>query len=452
MTMTKFNKIAIIWALLIMLGTLSGCGIGYNKTLFLTKSNIGLEASVAPKPTFDLDLSRFEGVISPGFEKGKKLPVLASFRFENKDRFSPAVGSTYAAGDAAVAMSALYGDDTDGDDADERLDIVNNGYKYDSSLNLDVNKPVIKKGLLETWFPAIFHPQEFQTNVVEPVIFGTDTSLGLKIAWSTAPSPPAPFPDSLKFGYNRTEIGLAPIAMNENNNTYNMKMASLLATADTGVIIDETGKQVNLQHMQYFATGKAATLLALQEKVRKAMLERLDPSAKYYANKFASLMGESKAIAIAHMSLIYGGLGKLASDPSVSTEIQNRAVFHRDALDSLANFLPERYSFTRYQQDQDTKTNYTVMDNIQIGKPIKRENFNNVVGYITNITKAINIYEEMLSVDGLSVDSQKPAGLKDKILKQRDLAMKADSDIKSIEQHPSLIAAAEWYFSIVFGR
>ncbi|MHC4087019.1 MAG: hypothetical protein ACYSWZ_11100 [Planctomycetota bacterium] len=448
--MITFNKIAIIAALLVMLGALTGCGIGYNKTLFLTKSNVGLDASAAPKPTFDLALSRFEGVITPGFEKGKKLPVLASFRFKNKDRISPAVGSTYAAGDAAIAMAALFGDDTVGKDANNRLTLIKSKDNiYDSMLKLD-NKPVIKKGLLETWFPGIFHPQEFQTEFVEPVIFGTDTSLGLKVAWSTAPAPPAPFPDSVKFGYNRTEIGLAPITMNNNDGKFNMKMASLLATADTGVAIDEADSQVKLEHIQYFATGKAATLLALQQEVRKAMLARLDPNAKYYAKRFAALMGESKAIAIAHMSLIYDGLDTLASNPSVSTEIQNRAVFHHDALDSLANLLPDKYTFTHYTFE--SETNYTVIDEIQIDQPISRENFNDVVVYLSNIYGAIEVYEEMLKVDRLTVNGKQPKDLKDTIIKHRDSAIKAGSDIKSIEQNPSLIAAAEWYINTVFGR
>ena len=58
--MIKFNKIAIIVALLVMLGTLTGCGIGYNKTLFLTKTNVGIDASVSSKPNIELALSRFE--------------------------------------------------------------------------------------------------------------------------------------------------------------------------------------------------------------------------------------------------------------------------------------------------------------------------------------------------------------------------------------------------------
>jgi hypothetical protein len=279
--MTKINKITRAIALLIMIVAIMGCGIGYNKTLFLTKSNVGLDVSVAPKPTFDLGLSRFEGVISPGFEKGQKLPVLSSFRFDEKDTLALAVGNTYAAGDAAIAMAALYDDNTDGDNAGDRLDIVNCANKYDSGLKLD-NKPKIREGFLEQCFPDIFPPQEFQSEYVEPVIFGTDSSLGLKIAWSTAP---APFPDSVKFGYNRTEIGLAPVTIHEKDSKFNMKMASLLATVDAGVAIVTADNKVDLDHLQYFATGKAATLMALQENVRKAMLERLDPHATYYANK-----------------------------------------------------------------------------------------------------------------------------------------------------------------------
>ena len=257
----------------------------------------------------------------------------------SKDMFAPSVKSTYAAGDAAIAMAALYGDKTDGDGAMNRLNIVNIENKYDSSLKLD-KEPEIRQGLFETWFPYIFPPQEFQTKFVEPVIFGTDTSLGLKIAWSTVPTP---FPDSFRFGFNRTEIGLAPVTMFEKDGEFNIKMASLLATVDADVAIESTeeGADLNLDYMQYFATGKAATLLALQEKVRKAMLERLDPAATHYANKFAeAIKGRSRTAFIS--SLV-----------QIQTILKNtkdqRAIVLADRMDNVESLVPETYELTQYQ-------------------------------------------------------------------------------------------------------
>jgi hypothetical protein len=439
--MIKFNKIAIIVALFVMLGALTGCGIGYNKTLFITKSNVGLDASVSPRPTFDLALSRFEGVITPGFKKGKKLPVLASFRFKNKDRISPAVGSTYAAGDAAIAMAALFGDETDGDEVENRLCIVNAGIKYDSSLKLGANKPVIKKGLLETWFPGIFHPQEFQTTFVEPVIFGTDTSFGLKVAWSTAPAPPAPFPDSVKFGYNRTEIGLAPITINEKDNTFNVKMASLLATADTGVAIDEADNQVKLEHIQYFATGKAATLLALQQEIRKAMLARLDPNAKYYAKRFAeSIKGRSRTILISMLGQIQTMLSG-ADDPKANALAEN--------MNSVESLVPDVFGFTRYRGEPGKKMITAAILPTEPTSSLKKDGLKKATSYRIELNGSLGILGTALQFNTgtVNVDGQNVSAT--------DLANKFEEANKKLEEfdqrllsHPDIIAACKYLLNL----
>jgi hypothetical protein len=428
--MTKINKIARAVALLIMIVAMMGCGIGYNKTLFLTKSNVGLDASVAPKPTFDLALSRFEGVISPGFEKGKKLPVLSSFRFKNEDTLALEVGSTYATGDAAIALAALYDDTTPGVDGEARLKIVDS-YIYDSNLVLD-NEPKIRKGLLETWFPSIFPPQEFQTDFVEPVIFGTDTSLGLKIAWSTAPAPPAPFPDSVKFGYNRTEIGLAPVTMEKKNNKVNMKMASLLATVDTGVTIGAEDKEVNLDHLQYFATGKAATLLTLQQDVRKAMLARLDPHAKYYAGKFAeSVKGRGRTALVSILNEIRISLK--------NTEVP-RAKQLADRMDFVESLVPETYGFTQYRWDMPKEKGLiTTASTTEITK----KGVQKAVVYWSALRDSRNALKESLESETVMVDGKEVgrAGLANEHEKIEQMYEEFDQRLLS---HPYIIAAIKY--------
>ena len=64
-----------------------------------------------------------------------------------------------------------------------------------------------------------------------------------------------------------------------------MNAASLLATVDSGVTFPK-GIGADTHYLQYFATGDAATLLALQQDVRKAMLVRLDPNQDKYGSLF----------------------------------------------------------------------------------------------------------------------------------------------------------------------
>lgn len=290
--MSRLRAIFITSAIAV-LATLPGCGFGYNRTLFVTKTNVGFEASAEP-PTFELTIARLEGTVAPQFENGKKLPVMASFRFSNRYPFAPTIGSAFAAGDAAQTMAALYDDPTPGHDWKARVDELNGGkLPTNSALTLE-HPPQIAHWLPSwlCWLQKIFPKPEFQKDDVRPVFFGTDTALGLKIAWTGMTGA---FPDSAKLGYNRKEVALVPISMEEQTNntkkTYKMSMSSLLATVDSGVedLADLDGKPaLPYHHLQYFATGNAATLLAMQDDVRKAMLARLDPNKEAFKRLFVS--------------------------------------------------------------------------------------------------------------------------------------------------------------------
>ncbi len=259
--MTKLTLVPLLAA-----GLLAGCA-GYNHTLFVTKSNTGLDFDAKP-PTAEISIARKEAVIAPGFEGGQTPPVLASFKprvgldggFAN---FFVGVDQTFAGGDAAVAMSRLY----------NSSEVPTSTAAYDSRLPL--TQPPKYRNVFQR-VPGAGETRQF--------IFGTDTMLGLKVAWSGVGGQ---FPDTVKAGFNRKEFAWAPVTLitertNANSPTnYSAKMPSFLATIDSKNTagLDRAG----IEALQYFATGEAATFLALQPEVRAAMIQRLDPNASRIA-------------------------------------------------------------------------------------------------------------------------------------------------------------------------
>lgn len=254
---------ACLFMALPLILSLSGCAIGYNTALFTTKSNAGLDFDTKP-PTLEVSIARREGVVAPTFENGKTPPVMASFRVE--DRLSVPmfadISSTFAGGDAAATMAHLY---------NKRTPETNT--VYDSTLRLK-QKPqgrMLKRIDLQ------------QPGTIQPFFFGTDTSFGLKVAWSGTTGQ---YPDTVRLGLQRKEIALAPVFGNEitppagqqGGETYSVKMPSFMATLDSS---SRLGSITNsgTRHLQYFATGMAADGLAQQAEVRLAMHDRTDPVA-----------------------------------------------------------------------------------------------------------------------------------------------------------------------------
>jgi hypothetical protein len=123
---------------------------------------------------------------------------------------------------------------------------------------------------------------------VRPLIFGTDTQLGVKVGWTGTGGP---YPDNLKIGFNRKEAAWAPVTMKEaretkggsERTTYAVKMPSFLATVSHNVKAPKpegsTGQDkqgADVTFIQYFATGAAADALSRQRAVRVAMINRMD--------------------------------------------------------------------------------------------------------------------------------------------------------------------------------
>lgn len=386
--MTKLSVLMMV-GLIALMPLLSGCGIGYTRTLFATKTNVGFDASTTP-PTLELDINRLEGVVAPQFENGKKLPVLASFRFANNGFFSPNIGSAFATGDAANTLAALYSEETPytdwisranavkGDDATDDSGNPGDPFPGDSTLVLDAKPQVMP------WMPDIleFLKPEFQKKEVRPVFFGTDTSLGIKVAWSGMTGQ---FPDSAKLGYNRKELALVPISMQQKDSKYRMKMSSLLATVDSGVNgtdIGESGPELDFEHLQYFATGNAATLLALQKDVRKAMLVRLDPNQESYKEKFSpEASEETRRVAFRLLNPMYRLLR--SSEDSEAKRLG-------DSMDALApSDLTMNLTYYEYADGHlvETKPN-------EDGYPysaLSGSNFQNFHSYYSKVEAAISV-------------------------------------------------------------
>jgi hypothetical protein len=278
--MRKIKKAVFLLAMPFLF---QGC-VGYDRALFVTKTNVGIDIDTAP-PTADINFGRKEIVIEPTFANGETPPVLGSFAMDSKGMFAK-VSSTFSGGDAAVTMATLYSDETvrttDANYAALQSD-------FDSTIKLNEKPDSIKLNL--TGSKRKFVELNTADNT-KPFYFATDTSLGLKASWNgTAGAMPSAF----KLGYNRKEFALAPVfgQTNVSDGKYDVKMPSFLATIDTQAgasTITNTGLGI----VQYFATGKAADRMALRQPVRLAMAKRLDPAAAAEAEK---LKQDVKALA-----------------------------------------------------------------------------------------------------------------------------------------------------------
>lgn len=244
--------------ILLVISCLTGCVPGYNSVLFATRSNAGLDVDATP-PTTEVTIAREEFIIAPTYENGQTHPVAGSFSSSQNfvSKFMFGVGSTFSTGEAAFVMASLY------NDPGEEI-------SYNNDCSAPYKPQLTKK-------PKLPHKLKYvEAGHVKPVIFTTDTMLGLKVGWG---APNATTPTSLKFGFNRKEIAFTPIAIqgcNKNPTKYSANIPSLLATVDSQANLEDSAGQ-NLTYLQYFATGVAATELSKKFDVRKAMLSRLDP-------------------------------------------------------------------------------------------------------------------------------------------------------------------------------
>ena len=262
---------------------LSGCA-GYDRVLFATKTNVGLDIDDTP-PTAEITIARRELAIAPTYQdtKGqeKTLPLLGSFGLTG-GAFNPGISSVFSGGDAAVLLVTEEGKEKD----------------WDSSVCLS-RKPDARGPLKRFWHWITFTDYEKIDGRAHTraFYFSTDTSFGVKVGWKGTGGP---YPTSLKLGYNRMELASPPVFIKKGceggrgstgaNTEWEVKVPSFFASLDNEsnflpeAAAPEPGSQGpavtgGVTHVQFFATGAAAKAWTERSSVKKATFQRMAPDA-----------------------------------------------------------------------------------------------------------------------------------------------------------------------------
>jgi hypothetical protein len=254
---------AIGGALLAVISS-SGCAIGYSKIAFFTKSNVGIDVDSQP-PTVEVSIARREGVIEPAFEGGKTPQVFAGMHAKTGIgdsflNFFGGVSTAFSGGEAAFNVTNL------GDRSREYRPLC------------------LSRGIDNERLP--FKSQHIPgPGSVRPFVFGTDTSFGLKVAWSGLT---AQVPDTIRFGFQRKEIAVAPLTgqavtgkTDEAGNPckFEIDVPSFIATVDVNASVGGGSRSADVGYVQTFATGQAATNLSEIPAIQELIIERADPAA-----------------------------------------------------------------------------------------------------------------------------------------------------------------------------
>lgn len=202
--------------LLLSLFMLGGCASLEDHAIFVTKSSIDIGFDTTP-PTVNIGYDRIEGYLGPRYEDGRIPPVAGSIRTKG-NVFDREVRQVYATGKAATTVTNLGGSAPD------------------------------------PCKPTVDCPVESDKH--KTMFFGTTTSIGLKLSFGQ----PALI-DSFSLGYKRKELSIIPI-------TESGHFPSVLATLDTEVE-PEAGATTRWDAKQFFATGKAAEQLAMNQDVKR---------------------------------------------------------------------------------------------------------------------------------------------------------------------------------------
>jgi hypothetical protein len=259
------HDIRIVCTLFVLGLSLSGCGVGLNSVLFVTKTQVAVDADTEP-PSLDIGYAREEFVLAPAFKDGKVLPVLTTVATE-AGAFSFSSSHSFATGDAALVMADALTDD--------------NRYIFTSATPPDPTKVMeptrnstvqtsstdkVPHGFWKSLWFFLFSSSERQR-----YFFGTDTNLGLHVEWGGSE-----VPRSVSMGFKRKELAYVPLIESEEPATSTtpatrkVTLASLIATANANTKVSRPNDS-GLTVGQTFATGSAATLLASHPGVREVL-------------------------------------------------------------------------------------------------------------------------------------------------------------------------------------
>lgn len=264
-------------AFIIAVLSLSGCA-GEDRILFVTKTNIGLDVDSKP-PTAEMTIARRELAITPSFRDAygneNTLPLLASFGLTGTF-LNPEITSRFAGGPAAVILAE--GPDALGSGSSAKAE-----QDFSICLQKQPNTRPLLKGLWHKITRADDVDEKNPPNEdTRAFYFATDTSFGLKVGWDGTSGP---YPDTLKLGYNRKELAFPPIFVKEGcsknphlsgNDNWEVRVPSFVASLDNSSTLEEWSKSGDT-HIQFFATGKAATAFVNRRDVNAAMNKKMYP-------------------------------------------------------------------------------------------------------------------------------------------------------------------------------
>lgn len=260
------NLLMIIGAILL----LSGCA-GYNRILFLTKTNVGIDVSREPLPTAEITIARREVALLPTYQdtianQDKTLPLFGAFS-QSGGLLNPSITSVFAGGSAAVAIAS----------GQSSFCNEQNSNANDSCDSIALTEYPDDRGWFERFWKSKPVPEETKGQV-KPFYFATDTSYGAKVAWDGTGGP---YPTSLKLGYNRTEFAYPPILISGNGGHFIVKVPTFYASIENKnrFNVNPTDPNAGVSQTQVFATGKAAKTWAERKEVQDATVKLVFPPA-----------------------------------------------------------------------------------------------------------------------------------------------------------------------------
>lgn len=225
-----------LFALVLLGGVLllSGCSLGRNNLVFVTKTSYGLDVDRTP-PTFHVAYGRKEGMLGPVYANGADLPVLASFHSED-GAVRTSIGQSFATGKAAELLAQYLG----------------------TSASLT---PASAIAATEITGKATV---DVGTGEAKAHFFGTETTFGVTVLFAPEANM---LPESLAVGYKRKEAALVPIRINTVGTNNSASVPSLVATIGVGVQADNFAGSKSSRN-QFFASGKAADYLMARREIR----------------------------------------------------------------------------------------------------------------------------------------------------------------------------------------
>ncbi|UVT21180.1 MAG: hypothetical protein H8K03_04470 [Nitrospira sp.] len=253
-------------ALFITAFSLAGCETN-DRLFFATKTNYGLDIDSKP-PTAEVTIARRELAIAPTFrdaDHDNTLPLLASFGLSGTF-IDPEITSRFAGGEAAVFLA-------------EGPEVTHVSSTSSLCLSQEPN-------LLPFWKKIWLGLTNQEVENTRDFYFATDTSFGLKAAWDGSTGP---YPSTVKLGYNRKELAFPPIFAQKvpkkecpdkqhptGDNEWKVTIPSFIASLNNSSAISskESG---GVTHVQFFATGKAASEFVKRTAVNSALNKAMYP-------------------------------------------------------------------------------------------------------------------------------------------------------------------------------